>query len=88
MANMGHTRLVLLAPGHGDENDDIVHVDDDCDDDDGVDGDNDDGVDNDNDCDDNDHHHTEPSLLAVSHDDEPELRETFPEQVAISVISK
>ena len=80
MANMGHTRLVLLAPGHGDENDDLVHVDNDCD--------YDDGVDNDNDCDDNDHHHTEPSLLAVSHDDEPELRETFPEQVAISVISK
>ena len=68
MANMGHTRLVLLAPGHGDENGDLVH--------------------DDNNCDDNDHHHTEPSLLAVSHDDEPELRETFPEQVAISVISK
>ena len=80
MANMGHTRLVLLAPGHGDENDDLVHVDNDCDDD--------DGVDDDNDGDDNDHHHIEPSLLAVSHDDEPELRETFPEQVAISVISK
>ena len=80
MANMGHTRLVLLAPGHHDENDDLVHVDNDCDDE--------DGVDNDNDCDDNDHHHIEPSLLAVSHDDEPELRETFPEQVAISVISK
>ena len=39
MANMGHTRLVLLAPGHGDENDDLVHVDNDCDDDDGVDDD-------------------------------------------------